>query len=387
MRIIKPINDGGHRDPADTRFVEEVTERDEKAFLAITSTALDSSQEQRVAEPGDIYAGQKSVFALHWHPEFIPLGLIKRRVAAMFPGREEELIIPTQHNEFMSYDSIYSGAELDCYSRGFNQKVQLLIHVRSDRLENAGVLKAMAEYTFKYRSSQLFNLLESFMRPDREKLNRAVTETGVDEDVVEFARLCAAKVHAMIDRLADHISPRVIKNNLMHNFMDSYRTRAGNTFVNSAQAFLKAVKEQVKAKFPHHHFYRTSEVIEEARAVGAGIVIPHPEQFWPILLADYDVDGIEVWNPQSMRYTDFLISVIGGKNAHGPRNGRRLLVLMGDDTHMSEKVKDHDAQNAGKLAREVGLQAAWDDIAIRKSLILQKMEKSEMLREYRARIG
>ncbi len=44
------------------------------------------------------------------------------------------------------------------------------------------------------------------------------------------------------------------------------------------------------------------------------MVIPHPEQFWPILLADYDVDGYEVWNPQSREYTDFLIRALDNQN-------------------------------------------------------------------------
>jgi hypothetical protein len=74
------------------------------------------------------------------------------------------------------------------------------------------------------------------------------------------------------------------------------------------------VKALVKVEFSLKYFYRTSEVIEEARALGAGIVIPHPEQFWPILLKEYDVDGIEVWNPQSRRYTEFLISVLNRRN-------------------------------------------------------------------------
>lgn len=66
-------------------------------------------------------------------------------------------------------------------------------------------------------------------------------------------------------------------------------------------------------------------------------MIPHPEQFWPILLTGYDVDGVEVWNPQSHRYTNFLVSVLNEKNRRMDSSERPLLIFMGDDTHMSEK--------------------------------------------------
>ena len=127
-------------------------------------------------------------------------------------------------------------------------------------------------------------------------------------------------------------------------------------------------------------------MIEEVRALGGGIVIPHPEQFWPILLAEYDVDGYEVWNPQSRRYTEFLIDVVNNKNSRVSNYSRRLLVFMGDDTHMSEKIKPPEAQNRTKAAREIGFQAAWEDLAIRKKLILAKMDRASVIREYAARL-
>jgi hypothetical protein len=84
--------------------------------------------------------------------------------------------------------------------------------------------------------------------------------------------------------------------------------------VNKAQVFLRAVKAVVKEQFSLSYFHRATEFIEEARAHQGGIVIPHPEQFWPILLADYDVDGIEVWNPQASQYTNFLIHAVNRHN-------------------------------------------------------------------------
>jgi hypothetical protein len=121
--------------------------------------------------------------------------------------------------------------------------------------------------------------------------------------------------------------------------------------------------------------------------VGCGIVIPHPEQFWPILLADYDVDGYEVWNPQSREYTEFLINVLNRQNRALPADKRRLMVFMGDDTHLGEKAKAPELQKPDKASREVGVQPAWHDLAIRKSLIVADMDRPKVIEEYRARLG
>ncbi len=161
----------------------------------------------------------------------------------------------------------------------------------------------------------------------------------------------------------------------------------GEALIDRTQTFLKAVKVRVKADFPLQYFYRTSEVIEEARALGAGIVIPHPEQFWPILLADYDVDGIEVWNPQSRKYTEFLISVINQKNRCGGISKRDLLIFMGDDTHMAEKTRAPEVLDREKARREVGHQPAWDDFSIRKALIRADTSRGRVIQEYKQRLG
>ena len=148
---------------------------------------------------------------------------------------------------------------------------------------------------------------------------------------------------------------------------------------------MRAVKYKVKEGFPLTYFYRTSEVIEEARSLGAGIVIPHPEQFWPILLADYDVDGYEVWNPQSQEYTEFLITVLNRRNKQ-VNNSRPLLVFMGDDTHLSEKVKEPAIRDREKACREIGLQPAWEDMQIRKQLLKAGMDRPRIIQEYTARL-
>ena len=120
---------------------------------------------------------------------------------------------------------------------------------------------------------------------------------------------------------------------------------------------------------------------------GAGIVVPHPEQFWPILLADYDVDGYEVWNPQSMQYTEFLIDVIHRKNCRQGLSHRRVLAFMGDDTHMGEKVRRRDLLDPAKAGREIGYQPAWEDVEIQKGLIHAGMDRLSVITEYRQRLS
>lgn len=97
--------------------------------------------------------------------------------------------------------------------------------------------------------------------------------------------------------------------------------------------------------------------------------------------------ALKLWNPQSQRYTDFLISVVNEQNASRPSGSRDLLIFMGDDCHMSEKTKSLDTQDAAKAAREIGLQPAWDDLNIRKKLIVAGIDRQSVITEYRSRLA
>ena len=364
----------------------EITAGDEKNFFRITATELSDEQKERVATPARTFPEQKSVLAVHWHPEYIPMALIARRIEATFPAKKMELIIPTQHNEIISFNG-FSGMEIDCYCEGFNQKIQLLVHFQNSKLAQAGQLPAILEHTFKYRSSQLFELMHTITKPLDESVNAAARTTGASDEMIRFARITVGKLAALLERHGSAVPPAMVKNNLVRNFFDTLRPLYGDTLIDRVQTYLTAVKMIVKDHFPLQYFYRTEEVVEEARALNAGIIIPHPEQFWPILLADYDVDGIEVWNPQSRRYTDFLISVIDRQNSRCGAPDRRLLVFMGDDTHMSEKVRDPDLQIPDKAGREIGYQPAWDDISIRKTLMRAGIDRETVIAEYKARLA
>ena len=382
MELIKPqIQEQlDHIDP------HTLTETDIARYFEVINTHLTPEQEERIRTPAKVFPRQHSVLAVHWHPEFVPMPLIRERIDRTFPNKREALIIPTQHNVILEYDG-YAGVEVDCYSRGFNQKVQLLLHFTSERVAEAPILKAMLAHTFRYRSSQLFDFIYALTKPNEERLHKAAKATGADEDLVRFVQAYVRKIQRMLEEYYEQTPEESIKNKLLRNYFELLREDFGDPLIDRAQTFLKAVKKEVKAHFSLRYFYRTSEIIEEARALGGGVVIPHPEQFWPILLAEYDVDGYEVWNPQSRRYTDFLISVVNRKNTTLSASQRPLLIFMGDDTHMGEKVKDPGDRKEEKAAREIGVQSAWEDLMISKTLVKACAGKDNVIQAYRDRLA
>jgi len=361
---------------------QEVTEEDVHIFQQITSVELSEEQVRQVVEPNKEYPLQREVLAIHWHPEHVPIDLAMLRVNKMFPNKEKELIIPTQHNELLCYNG-YAGVEVDCYSQGFNQKVQLLVHFRQDKLKDATVFKAMLKHTLKYRSSQLFEFIETITKPIEHRIEQAAQESGATPSVVEFVTIYVQKIKKLIDKYFTSLPLNMVKNSLLSNFFEYLRPQYGDALIDRSLFFLKAVKKIVKANFSLQYFYRTSEIIEEVRSLGGRIVVPHPEQFWPILLAGYDVDGYEVWNPQSQRYTEFLISVVLDKNKQLGFSKGPLLIFMGDDTHMGEKVKPLDKQNVLKASREIGYQPAWDDLSIQKRLVLHNISREKVIDQYK----
>lgn len=387
MELIKLDKQGGSRPVRIKDIGREITEWDEHAYRRVISTELTPDQVEKIVTPARVYPKQKNVLAVHWHPEFIPMELIVKRIRATFPNMKQSLIIPTQHNRIMSYNG-YSGVEVDCYSHGFNRKVQLLLHFSQKNLDRADVLAAMLDHTFKYRAGQLHEYIDTIINPAFEdRMQEAAGETGADQDLVEFVRIHARKLKGLIEKFYDITPEESVKNKVVRDYFDTLGEIYDRRIIDRVQVFLKAVKRIVKSHFSLRYFYRASEVIEEARGLGAGIVVPHPEQFWPILLADYDVDGYEVWNPQSREYTEFLINVVDRKNKTRCRAERPLIIFMGDDTHMGEKIKPEQYQDREKVGREIGVQPAWDDLVIRKSLITANVSRLKVIEEYKNRLA
>lgn len=369
------------------RAVTEIDDWDRAVFSRIISTELSPEQERMVVNPDRSFPKQRSILAIHWHPEWIPLDLIRERVDLMFPRSEEELIIPTQHNQLMLFGD-YAGVEVDCLASGFHRKVQLLLHFKAERVARADVLRAILAHTFKYRSGQLFEFIDSILKPQLEdRLNEAAAKTGANPELVEMTRFYTARLKRLIEENEGDIPPTMIKNKLLTEYLNAQVARHPESTIKRAAMLIRAVKKTVKRHFPLDYFFEAAEVIEEARSLGGGVVIPHPEQFWPILLADYDIDGVEVWNPQSREYTDFLIRALTSQNKSLSPGRRELLVMMGDDTHMSTKIKDPSLLAKDKAEREIGLQPPWEEVAIQKGLSLAGAGRRNIIRAYRERLG
>lgn len=368
-------------------YKNEITDWDIQAYKNLTAAELTPKQIKTITHPEKKYERQKTVLAVHWHPEIVPIELVKKRIQHMYPNKSNELIIPTQHNKLMTYKE-YTGVEVDCYSPEFNRKVQLLLHFKNENIENADVLKSMLYHTFKYRQTQLFEFIETIINPKFEdKLNEAAESRGADEELLGFIKTYTKKMKKMIDENYSQTPESAIKNKLLTNYFSMLKEHFDPHFVHMAEILLKKIKKIVKKYFVLDYFYKTEEIIEETRALGGTVVVPHPEQFWPILLADYDVDGYEVWNPQSREYTEFLINVVMKKNKNKYYKNKPLLIFMGDDTHLGEKLKEPQFQKKEKADREIGYQPAWEDPSIRKSLILGNFDRDKIISEYKDRLN
>ena len=367
--------------------VTGIEEADLRLFDRLTSVDLTEEEKALAARPDRAAPEAEEFLAVHWHPEWAPLELIERRLAVAFPRAEKHLIIPTQHNKIMSLGP-WAGVEADVYDRRYGQKVQLLIHFKAERLEKAAALTAMMEHTYNYRAHQLLDIIECLIHPhglpDKVK---AALKCSVDGESIQMARFYAARLKALIETSGIIGSARdeMLKNRLLPDFLLANTGPERRFQAEQALMFINAVKKSVKAELSPAAFYSPQEVIEEARALGAGVTIPHPPAFWPVLLSDLDVDGWEIWNPSTPRHTLFLLDVLN--RANEGRGGRpRLLAFMGDDTHMSAKFRRNLSDEKDSLNREIGFQDPWTDRAVAEALSRSGQGLGRTLREYRERL-
>jgi hypothetical protein len=360
-------------------------EADVSLFNQLTSVGLSREERRLAARPDRTAPRTRRFLAVHWHPEWAPLDLIHRRLAAAFPRAEDFLAIPTQHNRVLAFGS-YAGVEADAFDRDCGLKVQLLIHFKADRLPRAGTFLSMMDRTYNYRARQLLDILDLLASSDREGLPAARAAGPDGEKAWLVARFYALRLRELIDRSGLIGTPRdeMLKNRLLPDFLTA---RAGPGLAHllpQALDVVRAVKKKVKSALNPEEFYSPREIIEEARALGAGLVIPHPPAFWPVLLADLDVDGWEIWNPSTPSHALFLSRALARAN-EGRR--RRLLAFMGDDTHLSAKFRPGLSGEKNSADREIGFQDPWADPALEGLLASTGQSLARTLAEYRARLG
>jgi hypothetical protein len=367
----------------DADAARDLDEASQRLFDRLTSVELSAEERRRVAKPDRTAPEAERFLAVHWHPERAPLELVRQRLEAAFPRARDSLIIPTPHNQAAVFEP-YAGVEADAYDQGYGLKIHLLFHFSADRLPRAGVFLDMMERTYRYRARQLLEILDLLAGP-------AVFDVpGLPSGEIalaarNMARFCAVRLRELVDRSGLIGTPRdeLLKNRLLPDFMDALAGQ--DPCLSPALGVVRAAKKKVKAAFQPANFYSPREIIEEARALGAGVVIPHPPFFWPVLLDDLDVDGWEIWNSSSPRHAEFLARALARANeARGSRR-RRLLAFMGDDTHLSSKYRP--APGGGKDGREIGFQDPWLEPDLSRLLAETGQSLAGTLTEYRARLG
>lgn len=371
----------------DLKAAIDLEESDWVLFNRLTSLDLTSEEKKKVSSPGRTDPVALEFLAVHWHPEWAPLELIEERLSCSFPCAENSLVIPTQHNRIMSYGG-WAGVEADAYDRRYGQKVQLLLHFQASRLPRATALVAMMKRTYDYRANLLMDCLERLVSTSLVKVGSLEIFTDyVSEEALCLVRFFAARLKYLIERSGIRGNPRgeMLKNRLLSDFILGSCGSEQHPLVKQAMRYIKAVKKTVKAELRPEAFYSPQEIIEETRSLGGGVVIPHPPKFWPILLGDLDVDGWEVWNPSTPLHTMFLLEALQRANeARTPR--RRLLAFMGDDTHMSSKIRPELGQNKNSASREIGFQDPWFDTEIATELIRTGQSRTVTINEYQARL-
>ena len=99
-------------------------------------------------------------------------------------------------------------------------------------------------------------------------------------------RIHTQKFKELLGQYWPELPAEIVKNRLLRDFFETLGTIYDRHVVDLALILIREVKGAVKAGYKLDYFYPTRDVIEEARGLGAGIVIPHPSNSRPVLLAD-----------------------------------------------------------------------------------------------------
>jgi hypothetical protein len=360
-----------------------LTPEDWEIFGRLTSTELTDEERKAAVTPARIDPEEGTLFAPHFHPEWVPMELVQARLAAAFPAARERFVVPTQHNVIAAAGQ-WSGVEADVWSRKCGMKLQLLVHLKAERLAKASAFSAMIERTFRYRELQLLDILELAVRPDAET-EAELARAGFADADLELAAAGCARLKAMIDGSGIAAGPgaAMLKNRLATDYMEIRERGKDPVSLDRLLSLVNLLKARVKARPDPERFCGADELIEEARSLGAGIVIPHPPRFWPALLAELDADGWEVWNPSTPSHAAFLTECLARRG----RIKRPLLAFMGDDTHMSSKIRSHMVNYRDGADREIGFQPAWKDPETAAALRAAGQSRRRTMEEYMERLA
>jgi len=366
-----------------------IGEEDWRHFNHLTSVELNHEERELAARPDRLAPEVKEYLAVHWHPEWAPLKCIRRRLDLAFPQAENSLVIPTQHNKVLSFGP-WAGVEVDVFDRKYGLKIHLLVHFAAERLHRASAFLSMMDHTYNYRAHQLLDILGRLAEPDElsAKIKSGLRHSISDEGI-RMARFYAIRLKTLIEEsgIIGGSRDEMLKNRLLPDFIMARTGPEHQILAEQALIYINAIKKVVKQNLNPAEFYSPEEVIEEARSLNAGVVIPHPPQFWPVLLDDLDVDGWEVWNPSTPNHTLFLLEVLNQANTCRRAGRRRLLAFMGDDTHMSAKFRRNLSAEKDSANREIGFQPPWNDAAVKAFLNRGGQSLTQTINEYRSRLA
>ncbi len=369
--------------------VNGIDEEDWLVFNRLTSVELTPEERELASRPTRTAPEARECLAVHWHPEWAPPDLIRSRLALAFPKADNSLIIPTQHNRVLAFGP-WAGVEADVYDRRYGLKVHLLVHFPADRLRHqASTFLAMMNRTYNYRAHQLLDILGRLADPEAAAQGtRKTLKCSVPESVWGLARFYALRLRTLIERsgILGGSRDEMLKNRLLPDFIQARGGSLHRWLLEQTILFINAVKKTVKAELNPEEFYSPQEVIEEARGLDAGVVIPHPPAFWPILLSDLDVDGWEIWNSSTPHHTLFLLEALDRANQSRPAR-RALLAFMGDDTHLSGKIRPAWSEEKDSASREIGFQDPWLEPPVQAALERAGQSLTRTLNEYRARLS
>jgi hypothetical protein len=323
------------------------------------------------------------LFAPHFHPEWVPVELVEERISNAFPAARERFAVPTQHNVIASLGP-WSGVEVDVWSRSCGMKLQLLVHAQAGRLEGSATFSAMIERTFRYRELQLLEILDLCSLPDDGTLSELAKSGFGESELAGAARHCA-RLKAMIDisGVAKGPGAVMLKNRLATDYIEGKFRGTDPAGLERVLSLVNLLKSRVKSRLDPARFHEAAELVEEARGLGAGVVVPHPPRFWPALLAEIDADGWEVWNPSTPNHAVFITECLARRGSIR----RPLLAFMGDDTHMSSKIRLHMVSDKGGGDREIGFQPAWKDPETDAALKAAGQSRARTMAEYLARLA
>lgn len=362
-------------------MADVIVQSKEELFEDLIKDQLNKDKTDKVTNPRFIMPEIENVLALHWHPENLSIETAVKRLSKTFPNATNKLIIPTDHNIFKSYQGI-SGTEIDCFAKELKKKVQLLIHIKDDNLKNSFTLKTMVNYSAEFSKKFLLFFLDSLI--GKSTVSNFIWEKVASEAVLdkkyyeEIRKLSKEFITLFESRKIDYF---LISNSLLVNFVCNILTKYNDLIKKQAKLFLLEFKKLCYIHFDTKFFYSVEDFVEEVQWSGGAISVPHPEQFWPILLTKYKFDGIEFWNPSSASYSELILDRIIRLNKY---KKEAVIPLVGDDTHFNKLVEEVSKNRIP--SRDLGYQPIWKSKIIQQILKRNSLCKQKIIDLYRERL-